>query len=203
MTRFTPLLLLSLSVLISTGCDVVYVDEPFGRGLVEHHTAHYVGHYSTGEGVIQVQQTGDSTLQAAWVEYDQRDGFRMMVVDIELRYWGGKTIAYVRLNYDASSVEPDDNEDPDQLERWLFAYAIDQNAAANPPNPLVFAAPRESVFADLVRRGELPGEADGECTRLDPAAEEELAAMLVGRGAEELFDHTEPLVFTRLPARLK
>lgn len=198
MWRTFTTILLSLTLAMLTGCNTVLVDEPFGRPLVEHHAAKYAGLYQSGETVLHVRQTGESTLQGACIDFGQKDGFRMLVADIDLRYWGGKTIAFTRLNYDASSVDPDDNEDPAMLKRWHFAYVVDSNAASNPPRPLIFAIPRKDVFAGHVQAGRLPGEPIGNHTLLEPAAAEPLEQMLLGRGAEELFDHTEPVVFSRL-----
>ncbi len=193
------LLLVAATTLLG-GCNAVLVDEPFGTPLSEGQAAHYVGAYVGNRGrPLVVRQTGPSSLQAAVIDENERHGFHMLVVDLDLRRWDNNTILFGKINYDASSVDADENEDGVLQKRWGFMYEVNRNAASNPPRPLVFTPPDRAAFDALIQSGELPGREIGRDLLLEPA-EKALSEKLRGnlRGAEKLFRFDRPIVFTRL-----
>jgi hypothetical protein len=181
-------------LLLLSGCESVFVEQPLGEEVVVLDEALWQGQWSNGEIVIttSIIDAEKGILQAAWIERGEH-GAELEMATGYVRKTGERI--YLNLpNYDTDEA-PDDSPGETELQdskpeyHWALLVLDEHQASLWWPN--------QDHFHEAVKAGTLPGTVrEDQDVLLGALSAEQLD--LINSPQANLLNWTEPMVFTRI-----
>ncbi|HKX54603.1 MAG TPA: hypothetical protein VJN01_00775 [Xanthomonadales bacterium] len=186
--------LLLPGLLLLSGCESVFVEQPLGEQVVVLDEALWQGQWSNGEIVIttSIIDAEKGILQAAWIERGEH-GAELEMATGYVRQTGERI--YLNLpNFDtdeAPGASPPESELQASKPEYHWArLVLDEHQAS-------LWWPNQDRFHDAVKAGTLPGTVkEDQDVLLGTLSAEQLD--LINSPQANLLNWTEPMVFTRI-----